>query len=171
MAEKARPRPVARAQATQVRPHSTRWQSIPPLVVKEGPAVYCCKCGAPIFEHARYCSGCGSLVYRCHACGAEDGLQSWDFGLGKVISKNWHWGETFGSAVLSALAVPVVGLGLLRFPHKSTRLAVLRLKLTLCAGCSQDGVDFSLHPSWVGAHELGFSEFIGPNDLARLEPA
>lgn len=133
--------------------------------------MFCCKCGAPIAEHVKYCSGCGSLVYRCHGCGAETDLRSWDFGLGMVISKEWHWGETVGSAALSALAVPVVGYGMLSLPSKDTRMAVLRLRLTLGNDCSRRGVNYALHPSWPGAQQLGFEKFLGPDDLARLEPA
>ena len=109
-------------------------------------------------------------AYECHACGRTDNQYSWDFGLGKNISTQRAWGETAWSVAVSAVTLPLIGVGGLRLPGKKTSLRVLRLRLILCDSCHQRQLHYSLHPWWTVARRLGYTEFLDAKDLQKLEP-
>jgi hypothetical protein len=109
---------------------------------------------------------------QCHGCGRADQLYTWDFGLGKEISTRRAWEETAASVAISAITVPLLGVGMLRLPGKKTRFQVLRLQLILCEKCRDSRMTTYLaHPLWEPAHKLGFTEFMNANELATLRPA
>jgi hypothetical protein len=109
--------------------------------------------------------------HECHACGRRDNLHSWDFGLGKKITTNRAWGGTALSIAISAVTIPLIGAGGLQLPGKSTRYQVLRLRLILCGSCWKGGAQYSLHPRWQKATQLGYTEFFDAEGLKKLEPA
>jgi len=154
--------------------------------------MFCSKCGAGDSDRANYCQRCGSPLSRealtqeqrqlinellpidqkpheCHACGRTNGLYVWDFGLGKKLSSQRAWGDTAMSAAVSAIALPVIGLGFIRLPGKNIRLSVLRLRLILCDVCSRRQVAYTYHPWWNQAFRLGYTEFLTPDDLKSLK--
>jgi len=107
----------------------------------------------------------------CHRCGRRDSLYAWDFGLGKRISTKRAWGDTAWSLAVSAVTVPLMGVGGLQFPGKKARLRVLRLQLILCDSCRQGEITYSVHPWWEAARRLGYTEFLDAAALKRLQPA
>jgi hypothetical protein len=151
--------------------------------------MFCCKCGAEIHREATHCHKCGDVLpgmvathspagsqstagrqeAKCHKCGGTAGLTAWDFGLGKVLSTNRAWSETAISAALSAVAVPLIGFGMLRLPGKRTSFSVLRLRLVLCDACLRNRVGYSAHPLWEEANRQGYTEFFGTTELGKLE--
>jgi len=109
--------------------------------------------------------------HECHACGKAHNLHSWDFGLGKKISNERAWGETAWSIAVSAVSIPLVGVGGLQLPGKKTRYQVLRLRLILCDSCWEGQTKYGLHPWWQKAIQLGYTEFFDAEGLKKLEPA
>ena len=104
---------------------------------------------------------------RCHACDCKEGLLSWEFGLGKPISNQWEWGETALSVAFSAITIPLLGVGALRIPGKSTRLRVLPLKLRLCKDCQAAKKGYKSHPWWNVLRQYGYTEFVLPQQMSK----
>ena len=109
--------------------------------------------------------------HECHACGRTDSLYGWDFGLGKKISTKRAWGETAWSVAVSAVTIPLIGVGGLQLPGKKMRLRVLRLRLILCDSCRDGQVKYNLHPWWEPAGRLGYTKFLNAEELKKLRPA
>jgi hypothetical protein len=109
--------------------------------------------------------------HECHACGRTDNLYRWDFGLGKKISIKRAWGETAWSVAISAVSLPLIGVGGVQLPGKKTRLHVLRLQLILCDTCRRGQIKYSFHPWWEPARRLGYTEFLNSDELNKLQPA
>ena len=108
--------------------------------------------------------------HECHGCGTKDKLHSWDFGFGKKVSTKRAWGETAWSIAVSAVTIPLVGAGGLRFPGKKSSYRVLRLSLVLCDSCWEGQTKYGLHPWWQTAIRLGDTEFFDAEGLKKLEP-
>ncbi len=107
--------------------------------------------------------------HQWHQCEGRGKLHGWDFGLGKIIAEKRVWGATAVSVAVSAITVPILGVGMLERPGKETSLTVLRLRLMLSeSGSQRGGVSYSVHPCWDGAMSLGYTEFLSADDLKRL---
>src|SRR5256885_15855613 len=118
--------------------------------------MFCCRCGAPIFQQAPVCLSCGGAISDpasaatsvsaegtpipliCHNCGKSDELVAWDFGLGRAITTKRNWDETLISGAISAVTLPLIGVGMVRLPGNRSTFAVLRLWLLLCESCSRN---------------------------------
>ena len=106
----------------------------------------------------------------CHRCGRTEGLTAYEFGLAKVLSANRDWTRTAASVVVSAVSVPLTGLGMIHLPGKRTRVRALRMKLILCETCSTTQVNYPAHPWWYPAQKLGYDTFLGEGELKKLKP-
>jgi len=106
----------------------------------------------------------------CHACGRTEGLTAYEFGLAKILSAKRDWTRTAASVVVSAVSVPLTGLGMIQLPGKRTRVRALRMKLILCETCSKAQVNYLAHPWWYPAQELGYDTFLGEEELKKLKP-
>ena len=96
---------------------------------------------------------------------------AWDFGLGKPIASKRVWASTAASLAVSAMTVPLFGLGRLDLPGRKTTFTVLRLQLVLCESCQQrGGIHYSVHPWWGDALRLGYTQFFDGDDLEKLQP-
>lgn len=108
--------------------------------------------------------------HTCHRCGTKKDIYGWDFALGMVLSTRRSWGQTAWSVAVSAVTLPTVGYGGLELPGKVSHLRVVRMRLILCSLCKPRGVEYSLHPWWSVLQRLGFTRFLGPDDLDKLQP-
>lgn len=106
----------------------------------------------------------------CHGCGRTQGLASYEFGLAKVLSVKRDWTRTAASVVVSAVSVPLTGLGMIKLPGNRTRVRALRMKLILCETCRRTQVNYPAHPWWYPAHKLGYDTFLGEPELQKLKP-
>jgi hypothetical protein len=106
----------------------------------------------------------------CHKCGSNAAPHVWLFGLGKIVSNRRAWGETAVTAAVSAVTLPLLGAGALRFPGKKTSFQVLQLRLRLCDPCAR-GKDtaYSMHPAWTKAMALGYTEFFDTSELNKFQ--
>lgn len=106
----------------------------------------------------------------CHRCGSKTVLYRRDFGLEKILSRRRAWAQTAASVAVSAITMPVLGVGGRALPGKKHQLSVLRLQLVLCESCAQSkNKSYSLHPWWDAADRLGYSEFLSAEDLKELQ--
>jgi hypothetical protein len=105
---------------------------------------------------------------RCNACGQTTKLLRWDFGLGKPVASARNWAGTALSVGLSALTIPLVGLGAVQLPGRSTRFRILRFQLVLCEHCYQKKHGFEAHPWWAVLRKHGYTEFLSAADLRGL---
>lgn len=103
----------------------------------------------------------------CQECGRKEHLSYFDFGLAKFAAKR-EWSDTAISAALSALTVPLFGMGMIRLPGKSERYSVMRLSLVLCEVCLSAGATYTSHPWYKVLWSYGYIEFIHPDQLAQL---
>jgi hypothetical protein len=106
----------------------------------------------------------------CHGCGRTEGLTAYEFGLAKVLSAKRDWTRTAASVVISAVSVPLTGLGMIQLPGKRTRVRALRMKLILCETCRKKQVNYPAHPWWYPAQELSYDTFLGEEELKKLKP-
>ena len=106
----------------------------------------------------------------CHGCGRTEGLTAYEFGLAKVLSAKRDWTRTAASVVVSAVSVPLTGLGMIQLPGKRTRVRALRMKLILCETCRKTQVNYPAHPWWHPAQKLGYGTFLGEEELKKLKP-
>jgi hypothetical protein len=162
--------------------------------------MHCCRCGAKLADDAKSCAGCHAPVASeessragppnavdqeaiiseilaqdshsgsCHKCGSNLPLHTWRFGLGKIVSSRRDWGETAVSAAVSAVTLPLLGAGALRFPGKKTSFHMLQLRLRLCDSCARSkDTAYSMHPGWRNATSLGYTEFFDATELRKLQ--
>lgn len=108
--------------------------------------------------------------HECHVCGKREGLTGYKFGLAKVLSAKRDWTGTAASAVVSAISIPLVGVGMLELPGKKTRVRALRLRLVLCESCRAAQLNYPAHPWWYSAQTLGYTTFLGEQDMEKLRP-
>ncbi len=101
---------------------------------------------------------------RCQICSAYAELTCIDFGLGKLITGR-RWGETITSAVVSAVFLPIFGIGKVVLPTKKSDMKVVRLRLVLCSKCQTDKPNFMAHPWFQKLWESGYNQFITPERL------
>jgi hypothetical protein len=106
----------------------------------------------------------------CHSCGRTEGLIGYKFGLAKVLSSKRDWTRTVGSVVLSAISVPLVGVGKLELPGKSNKVRALRLRLVLCESCRAAQLNYPAHPWWHSALKLGYNTLLSERDMEQLGP-
>jgi len=112
-----------------------------------------------------------SKGHECHRCGRTDKLFAWDFGLAKQIGSRRAWSTTAASLAVSAVTVPLFGIGRLDLPGKKTSFHVLRMRILLCDSCKRLGeVPYNLHPWWDDAQKLGYTEFLDAEHLNKLRP-
>jgi len=148
--------------------------------------MFCCRCGAPIFQQASICLSCGGDLsdppskatsvsaegtpapLKCHSCGKSDELVAWDFGLGKTITTKSNWDETLISGAISAVALPLIGVGIVRLPGNRSTFAVLRLRLLLCESCCRNRASYSCHPYWNEANRMGYTRFFDSSELGDM---
>lgn len=108
---------------------------------------------------------------KCHACGRKERLHRWEFGLGKPVSSRPAWGGTALSVAVSAVALPLIGVGALQLPGKKVSYRVLRLSLVLCEDCWKEQTNYTVHPWWQAAGRLGYKDFFDAEQLKALKPA
>lgn len=146
--------------------------------------MFCCSCGTSTVDDALFCHKCGKPIPRepepqevakdnrlsqCHNCG-RDAVHGWDFGLGKPL-RSRTWSGTAASVVVSAVTIPLIGVGAFQLPGKRTTMSVLRLRLLLCDTCARrGGIGYSVHPLWGEAMQQGFTEFLNADELKSLRP-
>jgi hypothetical protein len=106
----------------------------------------------------------------CHSCGKTEGLMGYKFGLAKVLSAERDWTSTAASVVVSAISIPLVGLGMLELPGKRTRVRALRMTLVLCESCRAGKLNYPAHPWWYSAQRLGYNTLLSDRDLEQLRP-
>ena len=113
----------------------------------------------------------------CHACGSTEQLNTYDFGLAKIIKQERDWSSTGISAAVSAVTIPLLGTGALYGPSKTKTAQILRMKLMLCRSCieKRKGIfggfklveeHCRLHLVWSKCQGAGFTKFIGPSELS-----
>ncbi len=107
---------------------------------------------------------------QCHRCESEVSLIRIPFGLARVLSTKRDWLGTAWSVAVSAVSIPLVGYGGLELPSKSSTLEVLRLELVLCEQCHPKSYDYTLHPWWHTARQLGYTRFLSEADLEKCRP-
>lgn len=117
----------------------------------------------------------------CHLCGSVTDLTRHVFGMSKVLSRKltWDWSEAGVSAAVSAIALPLVGVGRFAGPGVTTQRQYLRMNLVVCASCLRKrrrlfGVvfrkkDYRMHPWFENAKELGFTKVLDGYELPRQE--
>jgi hypothetical protein len=103
---------------------------------------------------------------KCQICFSSTELFLIEFGLGKFQASR-RWDRVFGSALISAVSLPLCGLGFIALPTKKTNLEIVRLKLVLCSRCwtSQRNLDFRAHPWFQPLWNSGYHQFIPPEKL------
>jgi hypothetical protein len=101
----------------------------------------------------------------CQICSASAELSYMEFGLGKLEIRR-RWDETFISALVSAVSLPVFGLGMTTLPTKKSGMRVIRLRLILCSKCLTARPDFRSHPWFRKLWECGYNQFIPPEQLS-----
>jgi hypothetical protein len=104
----------------------------------------------------------------CHSCGKTQSLSRYPFALGKPVSTQREWGTTALSVAFSVVTIPLLGVGGVRLPGKSTRLRILRLTLVLCSQCLKNNKGCEIHPWWTIARKHGYTEFLSADDVSRL---
>jgi len=107
---------------------------------------------------------------QCHACGKKDQLYRWEFGMARELSTRRTWEDTAVSVAVSAITIPLLGVGGFQLPGKKSRLQVLRLQLVLCEGCRKRRVTYAAHPSWELAQKLGYTLLLDAHELSTLQP-
>ncbi len=139
-----------------------------------------------IQERQKYLAAIGKIMEidtastECHICGSTHKTVRRDFGLAEVLADEREWIETAVSIVISAIALPTLGIGAVRFPGRTRRFRFLTLHLILCHSCMQEKTtpllwntkltagDYALHPAWQLAQELGFTKILTHKDLSKL---
>lgn len=112
----------------------------------------------------------------CHGCKSADQLTDFEFGLARNQKQERDWKSTGISAAVSALTMPLLGVGALYGPGKTSTAQLLRLRLKLCQKCinSRKGLfggfaakedTCALHPMWNDLQGAGFKKYVGTNEL------
>lgn len=112
----------------------------------------------------------------CHYCGNTIDLVGFDFALMNVASTFRPVGATLTSATISAISIPLLGVGGLALPSKSLRGACHHLKLIVCKPCcKKEGNMFGLfmlnedrasaHPYWEVMQDAGFTTFLNSDRM------
>jgi hypothetical protein len=104
-------------------------------------------------------------LHKCYACSSGKGLVYIDFGLG-MAETGRKWKEAILSGIVSAVSLPLTGVGKLILPTKKRGIRVIRLRLAVCTECVTAEPDFTEHPWFQILWEYGFNEFIPPNELS-----
>ena len=103
--------------------------------------------------------------HNCHSCGRTEDLLAWNFGLGKPVSSQREWTGTALSIAFSAVTIPLLGIGALQTPRKSTLFRILPLKLVLCRDCLGKKKGYEVHPWWALLRRYGYTEFVHPEHM------
>jgi hypothetical protein len=117
---------------------------------------------------------------QCHNCGSDANVARYPFALATTSETRRHWGMTAASIALSAVTLPLFGVGRLMGPNKSRVARVVRLELVLCQACREERIAaghvdlatlcYTMHPDWNRLREMGFTEFITAEEVARWQP-
>jgi hypothetical protein len=112
----------------------------------------------------------------CHLCQSPEPAEELTFGLAAIRDVTGSSRVNPASAVISAGTMFLFGAGVI-LRDALTESSVLLLRLRLCEACarrkrwlgawnlSED--DYSEHPAWPRATDLGFDHFLPPNAVAR----
>ena len=114
----------------------------------------------------------------CHYCGTKNDLIYLEFGLMRVESSSRAWGETAATTAISALTLPLLGVGKVALPGKNDTGELLKLNLVICRSCASENSNmfgiFMLkekhvikHPYWQDLHDAGFTKFIEKDKFAH----
>jgi hypothetical protein len=114
----------------------------------------------------------------CHKCGRPH-EERYFFGLAEMLIDKRNWWETAASVAVSALTLPTIGIGTLRFPGRKRQARILKFHLLLCCDCAsgyktifgalrEDG--YAAHPCWEPAHNLGFTKFLSAEEVNKFNP-
>lgn len=114
----------------------------------------------------------------CHSCGATENLKFFDFGLARVVEQKRDWKVTAATAAISAVTLPLFGVGRLYGPSKTTRGHLLRARLVLCPSCvnmraglfggfTPKEMHCTIHPAWNELHDAGFTRFVPGDELSN----
>lgn len=100
---------------------------------------------------------------RCVICSTNGELAFFDFGLARVkVARNWT--ETIASAAVSAVSLPLVGVGMVRLPGKTTTTSMFKLRMALCEECLLECCggfpDPSIHPWFPILWEHGYRHIV-----------
>lgn len=116
------------------------------------------------------------LKNHCHVCGSSENVSRHPFALATPPETSRDWMSTGVSLALSAVTLPLFGIGSLMGPSKNSTARIARLELVLCGACRKQhpGVlgpnDYAKHPQWSGLQELGFTEFMTTEEAAQYKP-
>jgi hypothetical protein len=112
----------------------------------------------------------------CHSCGGLDTLNHYDFGIVRVHTEQKDWKAAGLSVALSAVTLPLLGVGRLYGPGKTTTGNLLKLRIVLCKSCTNARRNFFgafvvkeshcvIHPLWKELREAGFTMFVPTQEL------
>lgn len=118
----------------------------------------------------------------CHLCSARPPVTSIDFAVAKKLNTTRDWSSTVASVALSAVTLPLFGMGHLQGPGKQVSYRTLRLHLMLCQKCRDErrGMfrsiklgheDFARHPAVNQASRIGYNIILTPQELDQLRHA
>lgn len=117
---------------------------------------------------------------QCHNCGSSANVERYSFALATPSVTKRQWGMTAASIALSAVTLPLFGMGRWMGASKSKMARVVRLELVLCEECRAKRVAdgdadlasrcFPMHPHWGRLREMGFTEFLTAEEAARWQP-
>jgi hypothetical protein len=105
----------------------------------------------------------------CHGCGSGDELEDFLFGLAQLGSPIKQWAPTAISLAISALAIPIAGIGYLAWRKDKALGMGFVLRLVLCSHCADDYSDYygnlsqeayRLHPWYDRVVDEGYTEFV-----------
>lgn len=114
----------------------------------------------------------------CHFCGSQEKLKRYEFGLMRVESSKRNWSEAVATVAISAVTLPLAGVGRVHLPSKSYSGSLLRLNLVACDACVRKNSNFlglffvkekhaMHHPLWQSLQDSGFTKYVAPDDLEK----
>lgn len=106
-------------------------------------------------------------LQRCSVCSARNDLTYINFGLG-MLETGRRWKDTLLSTAVSAVSLPLMGMGKLILPTKRNGIRVIPLYLTVCSKCMSREPDFTKHPCFSILWDYGFNKFIPASELPKF---
>jgi hypothetical protein len=114
----------------------------------------------------------------CHLCGIRSPRSAYEFGVARIMSTRRDWGKTIASVAISAITLPLLGVGRFKGPGKETRARIIRLELMVCDFCKDNRTslfnsvklsydDYEMHPSVKKATEISFAKIITREELKK----
>jgi len=115
----------------------------------------------------------------CHICGAEhvEKFSLFPFGMAKMISETTDWTKTAFSVGLSAIILPLLGVGWFSGPDENKRAKIIYLYLFLCDECIKDrkklfggtkisSKDYTHHPCYNAIKSIGYTTILNSEKLS-----